>query len=283
VKRQIIFRASWWTVNVLLLCALVATIWTGYREMTVREYLDGFSDAVVSDSAAPMEKVDAILRWMRYGPSRPDAPDLAILSARNPQDTLNYHQLLQVCGSATNAFLNLSRSTGLQARRLLLLTPEHYAKHVVAEVYVDGRWIVVDPSYRAVMRDAQGHLLTRKDLQDPEIFRQATLNIPHYLSEYSYERSAHVRLPAFPFRGLHIRSLLDRFFPAWDENTEWTLLLERRSFYYFFLSICAVVLLLLLRVFLGWIADHRLHVGRFHLRAKLIRATTVFFTSPEIK
>ena len=52
--------------------------------------------------------------------------DLAILSARDPQDTLNYHQLLEVCGSATNAFLNLSRSTGLQARRLLLLTPEKF-------------------------------------------------------------------------------------------------------------------------------------------------------------
>jgi len=31
---------------------------------------------------------------------------------------------LDVCGSGTNAFLNLSRSAGLGARRLLLLTPE---------------------------------------------------------------------------------------------------------------------------------------------------------------
>src|ERR1700730_17522958 len=188
-------------VNVLLLCALVATIWTGYREMTVREYLDGFSDAVVSDSATPMEKVEAIIGWMRYGPPRPDAPDLTILSARDPQDTLNYHQLLAVCGSATNAFLNLSRSTGLQARRLLLLTPENYAKHVVAEVYVDGRWIVVDPTYRAVLRDAQGRALTRNDLRDPEILRQAAANIPHYVMEYSYEKSAHVRIAALPFQG----------------------------------------------------------------------------------
>jgi len=283
VKHQSIFRVSWWTVNILLLGALLATIYTGYWEMTVREYLDGFSDAVVSDSAAPMEKVDAILRWMRYGPPRPDAPDLAVLSARDPQDTLNYHQLLEVCGSATNAFLNLSRSTGLQTRRLLLLSSDRNTKHVVAEVFIDGRWIIVDPSYRAVMRDAQGRLLTRKDLQDPEIFRQATANIPHYLPEYSYERYAHVRLSALPFQGFHIRALLDRFFPTWDEYIEWSLLLERRSFFYFFLSMCTVLVLLLLRIFLGWLADHRLHIPRFHLRANLIRATTAFFTSPEIK
>jgi Transglutaminase-like superfamily len=283
VKYQSIFRASWWTVNALLLCALLATIGTAYWEITVREYLDGFSDAVVSDSAAPMEKVDAILRWMRYGPPRPDAPDLAILSARDPQDTLNYHQLLNVCGSATNAFLNLSRSTGLQVRRLLLLTPENYAKHVVAEVYVDGRWIIVDPTYRTVLRDAHGRLLTRQDLQDPEIFRQASANIPHYVPEYSYERSAHVRIAGLPFQGFHVRALLDRIFPSWDESIEWSLLLERRSFLFFSLSIFATLVLLVLRVFLGWIADHRLHVPRFHLRANLIRATTAFFTSPEIK
>src|SRR6202035_790997 len=99
----------------------------------------------------------------------------------------------------------------------------------------------------------------------------------------SYERSAHVRLAGLPFQAFHIRSLLDRIFPTWDEDIEWSLLLERRSFFYFFLSACSLVVLLLLRLFLGWLADHRLHVPRFHLRANLVRANTVFFTSPEIK
>src|SRR6202790_4522045 len=230
MKRHFIFRGIWWGCNLLLALAILASGWTSVWEYSVRKYLKGFSDAIVPEASSPQQKVEAILTWMRLGPPRQESLSPAELSPRDPQDTLNYRQLLAVCGSATNAFLNLSRSTGLQTRRLLLLTPENYAKHVVAEVYVDGRWIIVDPSYRAVMRDAQGHLLTRKDLQDPEIFRQATLKIPHYLSEYSYERSAHVRVPALPFQGFHIRSLLDRFFPAWDENIEWTLLLERRSF-----------------------------------------------------
>src|SRR5208283_3487401 len=79
-----------------------------------------------------------------------------------------------------------------------------------------------------------------------------------------------------------IRQVLDRVFPTWDEYVDWSLLLERRSFMYLFLSVNALIFLLLLRVFLAWLADHRLQAPRFHLRANFSRATAAFFTSPEI-
>lgn len=82
-------------------------------------------------------------------------------------------QLLNVCGTATNAFLNLGRSGGLNVRRLLLLTPERNTKHVVAEVLIDDRWIIVDPAYRAILRNAKGQMLTREELRNPTVFRQA--------------------------------------------------------------------------------------------------------------
>jgi len=188
-----------------------------------------------------------------------------------------------VCGSATNAFLNLSRSSGVPARRLLLLTPERTTKHVVAEVNVDGRWVVVDPTYRAFFKDTNGNLLTRADLQNPEIFRQATSILPHYPPEYTFDHYAHVRMAALPFRGLTIRHALDRIFPSWDEYLDWSLLLERRSFMYFFLSVSSLLFLVVMRLVLGWVADHKLRMPRFHLRANLSRATAAFFTSPEIK
>src|SRR5207344_3265055 len=119
-----IFRGVWWLVNLLLFVALLFTIATGIREYSVRKYLSGFSDAVVPEAASPLEKVEAILAWMSNGPPRLEASDTQKLSAHDPTDTLNYRQLLEVCGSATNAFLNLSRSAGLETRRLLLLTPE---------------------------------------------------------------------------------------------------------------------------------------------------------------
>ena len=283
MNRHSIFRVVWWTCNLLLAAALVASAWCGVWEYSVRQYLDGFSDAIVADSATPQQKAEAILDWIRVGPPRMIAPRVAELSSRDPEDTLNYQQLLQVCGTATNAFLNLARSTGVQARRLLLLTPARTAKHVVAEINVDGRWVIVDATYRTFLRDAKGNLLTRQDLQNPQIFAEATARIPHYVQEYSYENLAHVRVAALPFHGMHIREMLDWILPGWDESLEWGLLLERRSFTCLFLAVVSFFFLLALRGALAWWADHRLMAPRFHLRANLIRATTAFFTTPERK
>lgn len=60
-------------------------------------------------------------------------------------------------------------------------------------------------------------------------------------------------------------------------------LLERRSFAYLFVSVNSLIFLLLARMFLAWLADHRLAIPRFRLRSNLSRATSAFFTSPEIK
>ena len=279
-----IFRILWWTVNFLLAVALVASVWSGIWELSVRRYLSGFAGAILAEAASPQQKAEAILAWMRNGPSRLESANSAQLSARDPEDTLNYRDLLKVCGSATNAFLNLARSGGLPARRLLLLTPERTTKHVVAEVKVDGRWVIADPTYRTLFKDSKGNLLTRKDLQDPEIFHEATGALPNYPSVYSYERFAHVRITRMPFQsGATLRWLLGSIAPGWDESLNWGLLLERRSFSFFFVSAFALFFLSATRLLLGWVADHRLIVPRFHLRANVGRAVAEFFTTPEIK
>ena len=262
---------------------MIATLATGLRELSVRDYLKGFSDAIVPEASSPREKADAILTWMRVGPPRLETPDTSSLSAHDPTDTLNYRQLLEVCGSATNAFLNLARSSGLETRRLLLLNPDRTAKHVVAEVKLDGRWVIADPTYRTFMKDSRGNLLTRKELQDPKLFQEAIGQIPGYVPAYSYEKFAHVRISALPFHGTALRQIFDRVVPGWDEYLDWNLLLERRSFAYFFLSLCTFLFFLLLRMGLAWLADHRLRVPRMRLRTNLSRATATFFSTPEIK
>src|SRR5258707_8950602 len=143
------------------------------REYSVRRYLDGFSDAIVPNSLPAEQKVTAILDWMRDEPSRANTTNPEALAKRDPEMTLTYRQLLNVCGTATNAFLNLARSSDLRVRRLLLLSPDRSAKHVVAEVLINDRWVIVDPSYRVIMKDTRGRYLTRKDLQDPAVFSQA--------------------------------------------------------------------------------------------------------------
>lgn len=283
MKTRPIFRSVWWASNALLIVAVVATVCSGVWEYSTRQYLKGFSDAVVPEASSPQQKVEAILAWMKSGPPRLEAHNLNELSPRDPQNTLNYRQLLQVCGSATNAFLNLARSAGLDSRRLLLLTPERTTDHVVAEILLDGRWVIVDPTYRLILKDAHGNLLTRKDLQNPEILRQATSVIPNYPPEYSYARFAHVRLAALPFQGTQLRRFLEYFFPGWDEYLDWGLLLERRSFFWLFLSVNCLIAMMMVRMILGWVADHRLQIPRFHLRTNLSRATAAFFSTPEIK
>jgi len=256
-------------------------VYAGGWEYSVRQYLKGFSDAIVPMSAAPEQRVEAILEWMRRGPPRVVADNPAALSARDPETTLNYRQLLAVCGTATNAFLNLSRSADLSVRRLLLLSPDRTAKHVVAEVLIGGRWVIADPAYRLLLRDAQGNLVTRRELRDPAVWTQATSVVPNYPREYTYESFAHVRIGRLPMRGL--RFLLDKVDPNWDEALDWSLLLERESFFVLFTAAMLCLFFLVLRILLAWYADYLLKIPRFHLRQHVLRAGAAFFSAPEIK
>jgi hypothetical protein len=269
---------------VLLAVALLGLAYSGVREFSLRRYLDGFSDAIAPSILPAEPKAQALLDWMRIEPSRAVAPNPDVLPSRDPYVTLNYQQLLRVCGTATNAFLNLAREDDLLVRRLLLLNANGKTKHVVAEVFIDGRWVVVDPTYRVMLRDKQGHLLTRQELQNPTIFEQAASGIPNYPREYNYEHSAHIRLARVPLlEKLHLRRVLDAIYPGWDEAVDWSLLLERKSFFYLVLAGVTALFLLFVRFMLGWYADSWLRIPRFHLRGRMIRAGAAFFSTPEIK
>lgn len=282
-SNHLVFRSVWRTANLLLVAVIACSLYAGGREYSVRQYLGGFSDAVVPETASAEQKVEAILDWMRSGPSRQLAVQPATLSKRDPETTLNYSQLLAVCGTATNAFLNLARSGGLRVRRLLLLTPQLTTKHVVAEVLVDNRWVVVDPTYRVMMRDGNGRLLTRDDLHKAAVFQQAISAVPGYPAQYNFERFAHVRLSRLPFVGVGIRRIMDHLLPGWDESVDWSLLLERESFLLLTVSLLLTLFFLLVRAALAWYADRQLRIPRFHLREHALRALTAFFSTPEIK
>jgi hypothetical protein len=166
---------------------------------------------------------------------------------------------------------------------LLLLGPNSETKHVVAEVLIGGQWIIVDPTYRIIMKDAAGRYLTRKDLQNPALFAEAASVVPDYPREYNYDRFAHVRLGRVPYFGFAFKKILVSAFPNWEESVDWSLLLERESFFYLVLSVTLVLVFLLLRAILAWYADSRLQIPRFHLREHALRAGVAFFSTPEIK
>ena len=276
MKDHSLYRSAWYSVNGLLIVAIALTLYSMGWEYSTRRYLKGFSDAIVPLSAPPEEKVQAILNWMAHGPARQVAGPDGSAPDRDPTETLNYHALLQVCGSATNAFINLANSAGMDVRRVLLLDSRRLAKHVSAEVQVDGRWIVVDPAFRVILRGVDGKPLTREQLKDPTEFAAATKNIANYNSNYNYDLTTHIRVGRLRVVGRPLRAVLDGALPGWEDSTTTTLLAERESFALMLASFCLVIFLIILRVSLRWYGEKRLGVRTLRIREQIRRAFGAF-------
>jgi len=270
------FRVALYAANLLLVLAIVLAAYSAVWEYSTRRYLKGFSDAVAPASAPPIEKIEAILNWMARGPARRETGVNVAVPDRDPTDTLNYAALLGVCGSATNAFVNLADSAGLPARRLLLLDERHLTKHVVAEVRVDDRWIVVDPVFRLIPRGAQGQLLTREDLANPAVLAAATHGVPNYLPEYTFDRTTHFRMARIPLVGAWLGDELERLIPAWDDSILVSLLAERESLAWLAFSIALAAFLALLRIVMRWYGEQRLGVRSVRIRTQLRQALHSF-------
>jgi len=266
------FRVCWYCANGLFVLSVLLALYSAIWEYSTRRYLKGFSDAIVPESSSAQEKVEAIMNWISHGPARqetdppPPGPD------RNPTDTLNYASLLRVCGTATNAFVNLADSAGVPARRLLLLDSRRMTKHVVAEVLVDGRWIVVDPAFRTIFTAADGRLLTRQDLADPTVFAAATQEIRNYDPSYTFDQTAHVRISRLWLIGRPLRRFLNRLLPGWDDSAALSLLLERESLAILLLSLLLLPILGLTRMLLRRHSENRLGMQHVRFRQQIRRA-----------
>jgi hypothetical protein len=277
---QRIFRAAWYGGNVLLILSILVCAYSGAWEYSTRRFLKGFSDAVVPEPASAQEKVEAILNWMAHGPARREGGPKPSSSDRNPTDTLNYASLLKICGSATNAFINLAQSAGLPARRLLLFDSHWKTTHVVAEALVDRRWIVIDPAFRTVLRGADGQPLTREELIDPAVRAAAAKTIRGYSPEYTFDRTAHIRWARMGFVGLPLQRVLDWLMPAWEESTGVSLLLERESLAMMVFAIVLVAFLALLRIWLRWYGENRLGLHCVRIRNQVRQGLRAFFDVP---
>ncbi len=275
-QRHPLFRGIWFAVNVLLVVSIFLAVYSAGWEFSTRRYLKGFSDAIVPATSPGDEKVEAILNWMAHGPARKSSEADTRQGDRDPTDTLNYKALLQVCGTATNAFINLVDTGHMEVRRLLLVDSRQMTKHVVAEVLLDGRWIIVDPSFRIVMRGADGAPLTREELKDPAVLAAATKNIRAYDRSYTFDHVVHIRLARFHIFGSLLRRILDHVVPGWEDMPFMTLLVERESFAAMVSSFLLLIFLIVLRTSLRWYGEKRLGVHSVRIRQQLRRACDAF-------
>lgn len=266
-----LYSVLWYGANSLLLISLAAVLWSACWEYSTREYLKGFSDAIVPFSSTPEQKAQAILDWMSHGPARMQESPGGVSDDRDPADTLNYAALLKVCGTATNAFINLADSSGLPARRLLLLDKNRSTMHVVAEVPIGGRWIVVDPAFRAVLRDPGGALLTREDLAKPTVFAAATAKISDYDPAYVYSNTVHIRLSRFGGPGRFLQRVLSASAPGWEDSAALSLLVERESLGALALSVTLLFVFFVFRAGLRWYGESHLGIASSRFRWRIVR------------
>ena len=281
MKGHLLFRSVWALANLLLITSAAFLLYALCWEYSTRQYLRGFSDAVVPANAAPEEKVQAILDWTKSGPARQDGAVTGKFLLRDPEETLNYRALLQVCGTASNAFINLASIGGLQVRRLLLLNARGSTAHVDTQVLVDGRWIIVDPAFRIMLRGSDGALLTAEQLEDPQVLKTATSGLKNYLPEYSFEHTAHIHFGRIAFFGPVLERIVTAISPQADASPLMTLLVERESLTACVAAAALFLLFCVVRLVLGCSACPRLGIDRVRLRDRLRTGSLAFLNQPD--
>jgi len=211
-------------IELIILGGLALFAYSLVWNFSTRRYLKGFTDAIVPLAGSSEEKTEALVEWFHDEPPRIDHPvteSTEQIHDRDPVNIVKSARLLKICGSASNAFMNLADAAGLKVRRLLLLGPSGGTMHVVAEVQWGDRWVVVNPQQGLVFKDQLGRGLTKEELRDPGVFKDAISRMPGYSPKYTFDHTIHIRLARIPILGRPLRSVLDRFAPGWEEAINW--------------------------------------------------------------
>lgn len=174
---------------------------------TAKGLPEGFAEALIPLNGSPQEKVDALLANLHRLPERFAEP--LQTEGKDPIKWLRYDRFLSECGTASMAFVHLAQALGLSARCLLLLNEQGETKHVTVEVWLNGRWVVADPLWGALLRDQEGRLLSKEQLRNPQVFREVRESI-NYPREYTFERYSYINWGKVPLIGKALGAWLRR-------------------------------------------------------------------------
>lgn len=248
--RQWQFALARHATSALVIAAFALLVYGLAWTYSTHRYLKGFADAIIPLEGSPQERAEALLKWFRHEPERnnPAFAGRELLRDRDPVNIVQNARLLKACGSASNAFMNLADVAGLKARRLLLLDRSGGTMHVVAEVQWGDRWVVVDPRLARVFEDSSGRALTKEELRDPAVFRDAISRMPGYSPMYTFERTVHLHLQRLPLLGGLLRRTLDRLIPGWEEAVDWGYFPENPSLWPILVSLPLLLLGILIRL-----------------------------------
>lgn len=231
--------------RLVMFSALAVTVYGLGWDFSTRRYLKGFADAIVPLSGSPQERTEALVEWFQHEPRRNDPPlpvSAGLFEDRDPVNIVQNARLLSVCGTSSNAFMNLAVAAGLRVRRLLLLDQDGRTMHVVAEVQWGNRWVVVNPQQGLVFKDKKGRGLTKEELRDPAVFQDAIGRMPGYDPDYNFRHTMHLHLERIPVLGHALRIVLNHLVPGWEEGVNWSYFPENPSLWMIFISIPLLLL-----------------------------------------
>ncbi|MFK7897276.1 MAG: transglutaminase domain-containing protein [Myxococcota bacterium] len=164
------------------------------RDVFIADVMDKTEARLAESGSAPTEseRLESQLETMALATARLSGFDTTLHSGRGgpyrilkapPADAA---RIGGQCGNLTRLFTTAARIAGLEARRAHLFEvkglerplPEAYT-HAIVEVKVDGRWVIVDPLYGVVYRNASGQLAESVDLAArPELVRSQVSSRP---------------------------------------------------------------------------------------------------------
>lgn len=107
------------------------------------------AEKITRKERTPREKAEALFEWVR------DTIPWNIEKIVGAKKVLERKPKQAICMDKTNLLVALCRAVGIPTRYILLdcefdiKNPDipRWTKHAVAEVYVNGKWVVADPSF----------------------------------------------------------------------------------------------------------------------------------------
>lgn len=116
------------------------------------------------------------------------------------------------CGTKAWLLVLLAGRAGLAARELRLCDARHIARHVVCEVRLAGRWVVLDPTADVAFRRQDGRLATVAELRDRRLLavNMARAAPPYHRDSFRFDHAERLHFEKLPLVGGLARRLAAR-------------------------------------------------------------------------
>ncbi len=159
------------------------------------------------------EKAQSFLQCVRDVLPHPEAPPFGTPATgdRNLDDEALLASGTGWCNEQARTFIRLCQVSGIPARIVQLFYSNTVSGHCVAEAYLDGKWAMADASWRTLLTDASGRLLSAAECHaTPEGRRAAAKCIRRAYEEVLAQSDEALRMRS-PEHAAETRAKLEGF------------------------------------------------------------------------